>query len=483
MQKIISDIFAHISTLEVIGATDCVVEKLAFDSREVVAGTLFFALKGTQTDGHKFIEKAIEQGASAIVYQDVTQNQTYKHITYIRVADTAVALAHAAAEFYEHPSEKLKLVGVTGTNGKTTIATLLHKLFLAAGHKAGLISTVKNFINTKAYETKHTTPDVLTFNRLLSEMINEGCEYCFAEVSSHAVVQNRVEGLKFVGGIFTNLTHDHLDYHQTFAEYLKAKKLFFDKLPKNAFTLTNIDDKNGRVMLQNTAASQHTYGLKNFADFKIKVLETHFDGMLSELNHKEVWTILTGDFNAYNIVAVYAAAELLGLDSEYILQIISSLQPVKGRFDILNKNGKTAIVDYAHTPDALKNVLSTIDKIREPEQNIITVAGAGGDRDKTKRPVMARTAAEWSNRLILTSDNPRTENPETILHDMESGLSEIQRQNTLKITNREDAIKTALMLAQRGDIVLIAGKGHEDYQEINGTRSHFDDKEIAEKYM
>ncbi len=483
MQKRLSDILPYLQHVELHGSTDSFVTGIAADSRLVEFGSLFVAIKGTVSDGHLFIEKAIEQGAKAIVYQDIIQNQTYKDITFIRVNDSSFALAQCAAVFYDFPSEKLKLVGVTGTNGKTTIATLLHQLFLKSGFKSGLISTVKNFVNHTAYETKNTTPDVLTFNKLLAEMVEKGCEYCFAEVSSHGIVQQRVAGLTFAGGIFTNLTHDHLDYHGTYVEYLKAKKTFFDNLPKNAFALTNADDKNGKIMVQNTVAKISTYGLKNFADFKIKVLEKHFDGMLSELNRKELWSVLTGDFNAYNLAAVHAASVLLGISVDDSLQIISGLQSVRGRFEILNKNQKTVIVDYAHTPDAVKNVLQTIDDIRIPEQNIITVVGAGGERDKTKRPIMAQTAAELSNRLILTSDNPRSEQPETILAEMEAGLTNEQKRSTLKIQNREEAIKTALMLAQPGDIVLIAGKGHETYQEVNGVRTRFDDIEIAEKYM
>ncbi len=488
--KQIKDIFAGVKTESILGSDILYISELVFDSRKVRKDDVFFAIAGTQSDGHQYIKKAVELGAAAVVWQtghketvELTQNQTYKNITFIEVSDTSKALAQAAARFYGYPSRQLRLIGITGTNGKTTTATLLHRLFLSLDIKAGLISTVKNYINTDSEDTKFTTPDALTFNKLLRKMADAGCEYCFAEVSSHAIAQNRIEGLEFAGGVFTNLTHDHLDYHKTFSDYLKTKKTFFDNLPAQAFALTNIDDKNGNVMLQNTKAKKYTYGVRTFADYKIKVQETHFDGMLSEINGTEFWSILIGDFNAYNLVAVYAVANLSGIEKQEILRVLSSLSPVKGRFEIINKNGKTAIVDYAHTPDALKNVISTINKIKKNEQNLISVVGAGGDRDTSKRPLMARVAAQGSERLILTSDNPRSENPDAILNDMEAGLSDTEKMKMLKITNREEGIKTALMLAQKGDIVLIAGKGHEDYQEINGTRHHFDDREIAEKYI
>lgn len=482
MQVRAKDIAKVISAKEVFGDDNRPVTGLSFDTRKIKPGQVFFAIKGNQTDGHTYIEQAVRAGAAAVVLQDKV-NQTYKDITYIYADSTSTALGKAADFWYDKPSRKLNLIGITGTNGKTTTVTLLHRLFIKLGHKAGLISTVANYINQKDTPAARTTPDALTTNALLARMAEQGCDYCFMEVSSHAVVQNRIAGLHFSGGIFTNITHDHLDYHGSFSEYLKAKKCFFDALPQSAFAITNTDDKNGKIVLQNTAAKKITYGLKNFADYKCKIQETHIGAMLLLLNGTELWTVLTGNFNAYNITAVYAAAMSLNQKREEVLIHISSLKPVRGRFEVINKNGKTAVIDYAHTPDALKNVLQTLNKIRKPEQKLITLIGAGGDRDKTKRPLMAKVATEKSDKVVLSSDNPRTEDPLQILNEMEAGIEKGKQADVLKIPEREAGIKTALMLAGKNDIVLIAGKGHETYQEINGIRKHFDDKEIAEKYM
>jgi UDP-N-acetylmuramoyl-L-alanyl-D-glutamate--2,6-diaminopimelate ligase len=473
--KSLKSILTNLQNIEIIGNADISINGIHFDSRKIENGFLFVAVSGTETDGHQFINKAIENGATAVICNR-SHNQTYK-VPILKVDDTSKAMGEIAAEFYGNPSKKLKLIGVTGTNGKTTVATLLYRLFRQFGQKVGLLSTVKNYINEHASETTHTTPDVLTFNRLLNEMVDEGCEYCFAEVSSHSVVQKRIHGLEFVGGIFTNLTHDHLDYHKTFAEYIKAKKMFFDNLPATAFALTNIDDKNGNIVLQNTKARKQTYALRSFADFNAKIIESHFDGTLLTVENREMWTSLVGRFNAYNLLAVFAAAKLLGKETDEILTKLSGLKAVHGRFEAIKIAGIIVVVDYAHTPDALLNVLKTINEIRIEGQNIITVAGAGGNRDKTKRPLMAQIAADNSQKLILTSDNPRNEIPENIIDEMYCGLDIMQRKKTLKITDRREAIKTACMLATNGDIILIAGKGHETYQEINGVKTHFDDKE------
>ncbi len=475
MIKNLNDILSSLKNFEIIGNVDILIKGIQFDSRKVESGFLFIALSGTDTDGHQFINQAIENGATAVVCSR-THNQSYK-VPIIKVDDTSKALAEIVTEFYENPSQKLKLVGITGTNGKTTVATLLYRLFRRFGYHVGLISTVKNYINDTELETMHTTPDALTINRLLNKMVEAGCQYCFAEVSSHSVVQNRIYGLEFAGGIFTNLTHDHLDYHKTFAEYIKAKKMFFDNLPASAFAITNNDDKNGLVVLQNTKAKKNTYALRSIADFNAKIIESHFDGTLLSIENREMWSNLVGKFNAYNLLAVFAGAKLLGKETDEILTELSSLQAVHGRFDTIKSAGITAIVDYAHTPDALLNVLKTINEIRIEGQNVITVAGAGGNRDKTKRPLMAQIAADNSNKLILTSDNPRNEAPETIIEEMFAGLDILQRKKTLKITDRREAIRTACMLAVSGDIILVAGKGHETYQEINGIKTHFDDKE------
>lgn len=482
MSVALKHIIKNLNSPEISGNTDINIAGLSFDSTKIKKGFMFFAVKGTITDGHKYINAAIENGAVAVVCEKYFE-QTYKDTVIIKVENSAQAMGIIASDFFGNPSSKLKLVGVTGTNGKTTVATLLYKLFSKAQIKSGLISTVVNFVDTKEIPATHTTPDAITFNELLAEMVNENCKYCFVEISSHAIHQNRISGLVFSGGIFTNLTHDHLDYHKTFAEYLKAKKMFFDNLPNTAFALSNIDDKNGRVILQNTVAKKYTMALKNMANYKAKVVESIINGTLLDINGSEIWTLLPGVFNAYNILTVFAVADILGLDKELIFTNLSTLNSVKGRFEIVSGKGITAIVDYAHTPDALKNVLSTINEIKDKTISVITVVGAGGNRDNSKRPVMADIAAKFSDKIILTSDNPRNENPENILDDMVKGLKPEQLERMIRITDRKQAIKTAVMLAQKGDIILIAGKGHENYQEINGIRTHFDDKEIISELI
>ena len=452
------------------------------DSRKAAPGSMFVAVRGTLTDGHNYIDKAIGQGAAAVVCE-VLPEKLNPEVTYIEVEDSSVALAEIASAFHDHPSRKLKLTGVTGTNGKTTTATLLYDLFTGFGYACGLLSTVVNKIAGRDIAATHTTPDPLELNRLLAEMVDAGCEYCFMEVSSHSLVQNRVHGLHFVGGIFTNLTHDHLDYHKTFAEYLKAKKSFFDILPQEAFALTNIDDRNGEVMLQNCPARHKTYSLRNKANYHCRIIESHLDGMLIEINSSQAWLQFIGRFNAYNLLAIYGTAMELGASKEETLQVMSTLKPVAGRFECIRSvDGKLSIVDYAHTPDALQNVLSTINDLKGGGE-IITVVGCGGDRDNSKRPVMARIAAEMSNRAILTSDNPRTEDPAEILRQMQAGLDPTLLPRTLTIADRREAIRTAVALARGGDIILIAGKGHEPYQEIDGVRHHFDDRQqVAEAF-
>lgn len=471
-----NSVLSAISAQQIVGAMPQDITELAFDSRRVVSGSVFFAVTGTLTDGHKYIETAIEKGAAVVVCQAMPQSLR-EEICYIQAADSSIALAEAAAAYYGHPSRRLKLVGVTGTNGKTTTATLLHGLFTRLGYKAGLLSTVVNKIGTTEIPSTHTTPDPLELNALLSRMVSEGCDYCFMEVSSHSVVQHRVYGLSFCGGIFTNLTHDHLDYHGTFREYLNAKKGFFDALPKSAFALTNADDKNGEVMVQNSRARKCDYSLQTLADYHCRVKESHLDGTLLEINGTELWVQFIGRFNAYNLTAIYGAAMELGLDSQEVMTTLSTMTPVDGRFEcIRSTDGRLAIVDYAHTPDALENVLRTIGELRGGGR-IYTVVGCGGDRDATKRPIMARIAVELSDMTILTSDNPRTEDPESILRQMRDGLDPVQIRKSITISDRREAIRTALTLATTGDIVLIAGKGHEPYQEINGVRHHFDDRE------
>jgi UDP-N-acetylmuramoyl-L-alanyl-D-glutamate--2,6-diaminopimelate ligase len=475
--RYLSDILAGLPFTELQGAADVEISAVVFDSRKVVPGALFVAVKGTQVDGHDYIEKAIKDGAVAIICEELP-GHTAVEVDFLMVADSAVALGIVAANFYDNPSKKLKLVGVTGTNGKTTIATLLYQLFRDLGYKCGLLSTVENQINGKVIPSTHTTPDQVELNRLLDDMVAQGCDYCFMEVSSHAVAQHRIEGLVFAGGIFTNLTHDHLDYHKTFDAYLKAKKGFFDGLSKNAFALTNSDDKNGSVMLQNTRAHKKTYALKSMADYMGKILENQFGGLLLLIDNEEVWFKMVGSFNAYNLLAVYAAAMLLDQDRAKVLTSLSKLSGAEGRFDyMIGPNKVIGIVDYAHTPDAVQNVLSTVHNIRKGNEKVITVIGCGGDRDKTKRPVMAKVACEWSDKVILTSDNPRSEDPAQIIKDMEAGVTPAAQRNTVSIVDRREAIKTACMLAQPGDIIVLAGKGHEKYQEIQGVKNHFDDKE------
>jgi len=476
--KALKEILEGISLLETRGDLLVTIRAIQFDSRKVEAGDLFVAVKGTHTDGHQFIGKAIELGAAAVVCEDVPENFP-SGVVMVRIAGTQPNFGKMAAAFYDYPSANLKVVGVTGTNGKTTIASLLYKTFTLLGYKVGLISTIKYYVGDAEFHATHTTPDALQIQELMARMVEAGCEYCFMEVSSHAIDQDRISGIEFDGGIFTNLTHDHLDYHVTFAEYLKAKKKFFDQLPASAFALTNADDKNGMVMLQNTAASKQTYSLRSLASFHCKILEKHFDGMLLSIDGQEVWTHFTGSFNASNLMAVMGATVLLGVERDDILRILSELHPVSGRFEIIRSpDGKYAVVDYAHTPDAIQNVLSGITEIRSGNEQVITVLGAGGDRDKTKRPEMAQEAVRQSDKVILTSDNPRSEEPEQILADMEAGIEAHQKHKVLTIVNRREAIKTACMLAKSGDIILVAGKGHEDYQEIKGVKYHFDDKEV-----
>ena len=461
------------------GDDSAAVAGLVYDSRAVRPGDCFFATRGTQCDGHDFIPSAIAKGAAAVVCERLPE-QTADGVAYAVVPDAAGALADMAAAFYGHPSRELKLVGVTGTNGKTTTVTLLYDLVRALGYKAGLISTVVYKIGERTVEATHTTPDSVRLNAMMREMADEGCEYCFMECSSHAIVQERTRGLHFTGGIFSNITHDHLDYHKTFAEYIRAKKLFFDGLGAKAFALTNIDDRNGRVMVQNTAASVHTYSLRAMADFRCKIVEMHVDGMLLRIDGQEVWVGLVGRFNAYNLLSVYGAAVLLGLDRAEVLRAASTLHAASGRFEFVRAaNGTTAIVDYAHTPDALENVIQTVEEIRTPAQKLIVVCGCGGDRDRTKRPEMAQIAVKYADTAIFTSDNPRHESPEAILDEMAAGLDPGTR--FLRIADRAEAIRTAVMLSAPGDILLIAGKGHETYQIIGDVKHPFDDREQVRK--
>ncbi|RXF71404.1 UDP-N-acetylmuramoyl-L-alanyl-D-glutamate--2,6-diaminopimelate ligase [Arcticibacter tournemirensis] len=474
----LKELLQEVEVLEIKGTADIVIDQVCFDSRKVGKGTLFVAVRGTATDGHHFIAGAVGKGASVVVCEEFPETLE-EDVTYILVRDSAVALGILASAFYNHPSGKLKLVGITGTNGKTTVGTLLYKLFEELGYKAGLISTVENYIHTSVVPSTHTTPDPVTLNALLAEMVEAGCDYCFMEVSSHAVAQHRIEGLKFSGGVFTNLTHDHLDFHKTFRAYLEAKKSFFDKLDRNAFALVNSDDKNGSVMIQNTAAYKKSYALKSMADFKAKVVENELSGLLLDMGGQEVWFKLVGSFNAYNLLAVFATAMLLEQDRGRVLTILSRLNGAEGRFDyVTSSNGVIGIVDYAHTPDAVQNVLSTIRDIRKGTEQVITIIGCGGDRDKAKRPVMAQVACDWSDKVIITSDNPRSEDPEDIIRDMEAGITPDNKRKALTITNRLEAIKTACHLAKPGDIILLAGKGHEKYQEIQGVKHPFDDKKI-----
>ncbi|MGV3459994.1 MAG: UDP-N-acetylmuramoyl-L-alanyl-D-glutamate--2,6-diaminopimelate ligase [Flavobacterium sp.] len=480
---VLRDILYKTAIQSVKGPTDITVNKIEFDSRNIITGDAFVAIRGTQADGHNFIQKAISLGAAAIVCETLPEEMK-DGVTYVEVKNASAALAYMAANFYGNPSPNIKLVGVTGTNGKTTIASLLYQLFMNAGYKTGLLSTVKIMVDKAEYKATHTTPDSLTINRYLKLMEEEGVAYCFMEVSSHGIHQSRTEGLMFAGGIFTNLSHDHLDYHATFAEYRDVKKMFFDQLPKTAFALTNIDDKNGIVMLQNTIAKKLTYALKTYADYKAQILENQLSGLLLKINGHELWVKLIGTFNAYNLLAIYAAAVNLGLDENEVLRLMSTLESVSGRFQFIVSETKiTAIVDYAHTPDALENVLKTIDAIRTRNEQVITVVGCGGDRDKTKRPVIAHIASSMSDKAIFTSDNPRTEVPEEIIADMEKGVEPQNYKRTISVVDRKQAIKIACQLAKPNDIILIAGKGHETYQEVNGVRHDFDDMAVVKELL
>ncbi|MFZ4400401.1 MAG: UDP-N-acetylmuramoyl-L-alanyl-D-glutamate--2,6-diaminopimelate ligase [Bacteroidales bacterium] len=481
--KKLSEILNNAAVVQIIGDQNLIVESLSFDSRTIERACLFIAVKGTQSDGHLYIADTIKKGAIAIVCEELPE-ELQKDITYIKVKDSSFALGEIASDFYNRPSERLKLVGITGTNGKTTTVTLLFNLFRGLGYNVGLLSTISNRINETEITSTHTTPDAIQLNALLSQMLEKGCSHCFIEVSSHSIIQNRIAGLYFTGAVFSNITHDHLDFHKTFAEYIKAKKLFFDNLSEKAFALTNVDDKNGKVMLQSTKASKFTYSLQTMADFKCRIIENELTGLFLNIDGLEISTKLVGRFNAYNILAVYAVAIFLGEDKIEVLKLLSNLDAAEGRFEyIKSKNNITAIVDYAHTPDALINVLKTIETIRTKNEQLITVVGAGGNRDAQKRPVMAKIACEMSDMLILTSDNPRDENPEDILKQMEAGIDITQKRKVLTIINRKEAIKTACVMAKSGDIILVAGKGHEKYQEIKGVKHHFDDKEILTEFL
>ncbi|OCB74470.1 UDP-N-acetylmuramoyl-L-alanyl-D-glutamate--2,6-diaminopimelate ligase [Flavobacterium crassostreae] len=480
---VLKDILYKVAIEAVNGATDIAVNKIEFDSRKIVPNDVFVAIRGTVSNGHDFISKAIALGAKTIICDTLSQ-KLEQGITYIKVKDTNKALAYMAANYFGNPSGKLKLVGITGTNGKTTVASLLYQLFQKAGYKVGLLSTVKIMVDTQEYKATHTTPDSITINHYLHEMVAKGVAYCFMEVSSHGIHQQRTEALHFTGGVFTNLSHDHLDYHPTFAEYRDVKKSFFDNLPKSAFALSNIDDKNGAVMLQNTVAQKSTYALKTYADYKAQILENQLSGLLLKINSNEVWVKLIGSFNAYNVLAIYGTALALGLEGLETLRLLSNLESVSGRFEyVVSDSNITAIIDYAHTPDALENVLKTIQDIRTHNEQLITVVGCGGNRDKAKRPIMAGIASELSDKAILTSDNPREEDPEAIIQEMETGVAAQNYKKILTITDRKQAIKTACQLAQPKDIILIAGKGHETYQEIKGIRHDFDDMQLVKEIL
>jgi UDP-N-acetylmuramoyl-L-alanyl-D-glutamate--2,6-diaminopimelate ligase len=477
----LSQLIINLNHLGITGETSKDVKGVNIDSRKVGQDHLFIAVRGTQADGHNFIGKAIEAGASVIVCEDLPADIN-PEVTYIKVENSESVVGHIATAFYGNPTLRMQLVGVTGTNGKTTIATVLYNMFRKMGYKAGLISTVVNYIDGEAIPTEHTTPDPITLNELLGRMADAGCEYAFMEVSSHSVVQNRIGGLKFAGGIFTNITRDHLDYHKTFENYLKAKKQFFDNLPEDAFAITNADDKNGMVMVQNTKARIKTYSVRSMADFRAKIIECHFEGMYLDIDGREVGVQFIGKFNVSNLLAVYGAACMLSKDPHEVLVAMSAMTPVSGRFEALRSpEGYTAIVDYAHTPDALENVLNAIHDVLDGNGDVITVCGAGGNRDKGKRPLMAQEAAKQSDKVIITSDNPRFEEPQDIINDMLAGLDTTQMKKVIAIADRREAIKTACMLAKKNDVILIAGKGHEDYQEIKGVKHHFDDKEEVQK--
>lgn len=477
--KLLKDILYGVSVEAVVGSTATEIEQIEFDSRRVGEGSLFVAQRGLNFDGHEFIDGAIEKGARAILCAELPA-KTLDQITYVAVEDTQLALAQAASNFFDNPSKEMELVGITGTNGKTTIATLLYRMFQKAGRPSGLISTIRILISDTEYPATHTTPDSITINKMLRQMVDQGVDYCFMEVSSHGIDQGRTAGLHFKGGVFTNLTHDHLDYHGDFATYRDVKKSFFDQLEADAFALYNADDKNGPVMVQNTRAKKYSYALKTVADYKARIMENQFTGLLLQINEKEVWTRLIGSFNAYNLLAIYAVADLLGFEPQDNLRIISELENVEGRFQhALSKGGINAIVDYAHTPDALKNVLETINTIRTNNEQLITVVGCGGDRDRTKRPKMGHIASALSNQVVFTSDNPRSEDPESIIKEVEEGVQPENYKKTLSIVDRKQAIKTACSLAKEGDIILVAGKGHETYQIIGNERFDFDDFEIT----
>ncbi len=480
---LLSDVLYKVKLREVSGSTSMEVNDLQIDSRKIKPGNVFVAVKGALADGHQFIDKAIENGAAVIVYEDSGLPTPDSRLTYVQVENSAVAAAYMANNFFGRPSEKIKLVGVTGTNGKTTIATLLYKLFTRLGYKCGLLSTVENQIGERVVPATHTTPDAITLNKLLSEMVEQGCTHVFMETSSHAIHQHRTTGLQYAGGLFSNITHDHLDYHKTFDEYIRVKKAFFDSLSSSAFAISNADDKRGTVMLQNTNAKKYYYSLKTVADFKGKILDNSLSGLVMNVNDVEVHFRMIGEFNAYNLLAVYGAAICLGEDKQEVLTALSVLTGAEGRFDYMvsAKEKVIAIVDYAHTPDALLNVLATIKKLKKGFEQVITVVGCGGDRDKTKRPVMAEAACEYSDKAIFTSDNPRSEDPIQIIKEMEEGLSAAAKRKYISIVDRKEAIKTAISLAKPEDIILIAGKGHEKYQEIKGVRNHFDDKEIVKE--
>jgi UDP-N-acetylmuramoyl-L-alanyl-D-glutamate--2,6-diaminopimelate ligase len=477
------DLLRNVNVKHIQGATDITISSITYDSREVKPGSMFFAVKGTRVDGHSFIKQVIEKGAIAIVCENIPESIS-DGVTYIQVDDSSYASGSIASNWFNNPSQKLKLVGITGTNGKTTTVTLLFNLFRELGYHTGLVSTILNRIEDETIPSTHTTPDAIQMNSLLNKMVENGCSYCFIEVSSHAIVQNRIAGLHFAGGIFSNITHDHLDFHKTFDEYLKAKKQFFDTLPSTSFALTNIDDRNGLVMLQNTKATRHTYSFQKMADFKGRIIEAPLDGLHLDLDGNEIWCRLVGRFNGYNLMAVYAASVLLGQDPIEVLTILSNLESVEGRFDyIKSPQGIIGIVDYAHTPDALQNVLETINQLRTGNEMLITVVGCGGDRDKAKRPVMAKIAARLSDRVILTSDNPRSEVPEQIIAEMLAGVEKEFARNVQNITDRHDAIRIACAMTRDNDVILVAGKGHEKYQEINGVKYPFDDKEILKKHL
>ena len=475
----LSELIKNIETKAIVGSVDVDINDVNIDSRQIGAGHLFVAIKGTQTDGHRFIPKAIELGAKAILCEDLPECPV-EGVTYVQVASSEMQVGPVATTFCGDPTSKLRLVGVTGTNGKTTIATLLYNMFRRLGYKCGLLSTVCNYIDGEAVPATHTTPDPIELNRLLKRMTDAGCEYCFMECSSHAIAQHRIGGLKFAGGLFTNLTRDHLDYHKTFENYRDAKKMFFDQLPKEAFAITNADDKNGMFMVQNTKAAVKTYSTHQMADFRARIIECHFEGMYLEINGREVGVQFIGKFNVSNLLAVYGAATMLGQQPEDVLVVLSTLKSVAGRLEpIRSQEGVTAVVDYAHTPDALENVLKAIHEGLDGKGQVITVCGAGGNRDKGKRPLMAQEAVRQSDRVIITSDNPRFEEPQDIINDMLAGLDQRQMKKVVAITDRREAIKTAVMLARKGDVILIAGKGHEDYQEIKGVKHHFDDREVV----